>query len=510
MEFIVENISPVKRRITVTIAPQEMAAAVKAIVYQIKPEAKVKGYRQGKVPDAIVERVHADRIYPQALTDLVGVHLTEIAGNEEMYQVSGFVLTDPTTGKGAKPEDMPRWKKGSPYVYALEYECHPDIDIPPYEGLEVEMERTVVDDDTVEAYLNRLRYNAVKLVAAEGDVPPRDGQAMVFDLKVVSKRDPSIVRENKKTLMQLGQGDCFREFEDALRGIGRGQVGTFELKLPEEDFLGEEIAGHEVTCTACVHGVYDIVVPELDDAFARTQGQPDLDAMRALVRRRIEGQITELNRDEAKYKLMEKLLAGVRVELPAAMVRRSAKSLTLQEAVRLQRSGEEVTEAQYEEILRQCHPHAVQRVLQTVFLVAVARKEGLTVRKEEIAQYVYNVARRDGQDFEELYKKFDEQGMLFDVRDSLLGDKGGDRLLELANVTLVDPKETLRPPEEVVAGEVDVSRLSVLTSEGAPGEGGGPGSGAAADGAAAASEGEAPPSGDGSGTAASGGEAHWS
>ena len=171
MEYTVEDLSPVKKKVAITTDPKEVEAAIMGAVALYKTSVQIDGFRKGKVPASVIEQRFRDRIYEEARQDLVNVHINEVMSKLNVTPVSGINMVD----------GEPVMERGKGMNYSIEFEVLPTFDLPPYEGMEVEQEKTIVDDAEVEEVVERIRRDRAKLVPVDGDGPAVDGQVANID-----------------------------------------------------------------------------------------------------------------------------------------------------------------------------------------------------------------------------------------------------------------------------------------------------------------------------------------
>ena len=146
MEYSAEDISPVKKKVVITTGPQEVEAAILGTVALYKTSVQLDGFRKGKAPASVIEQRFHDKIYEEARQDLINVHINDVMQKLGVTPLSGINVDAPQN-----------FERGKEYVYSIEFETLPAVDLPPYEGLEVEQEKVAVDPKEVEDVLTHLR-----------------------------------------------------------------------------------------------------------------------------------------------------------------------------------------------------------------------------------------------------------------------------------------------------------------------------------------------------------------
>lgn len=430
MEYSAEDLSPVKKKVVITTEPQEVEAAIMGAVALYKTSVQVDGFRKGKVPASVIEQRFRDKIYQEARQDLINVHLNEVMQSLGVTPVSGINVDG--------PEDLER---GKGYSYSIEFETLPVFDLPPYEGMEVDLEKVVFDEKEVNDVIERIRRDRAQLVPVEGVGPAVDGQVVSLDFAAYEdgKILEGIGAENFD--LALGERQALEDFEALVKTIPYGQEGQGEIHFPE-DFLAKDLAGKTVTMKVKVHAIKERKLPELNDELAKSLGLEDVDKLREAITRSYTQSRENLNRSAAQKSMLDRLLKMVDFTLPESLVETQLRTLLADLAARLERQGRGLDSLGKtpEELRKEMLPQAEELARIQVLLLSIAKKEGLEVSDNEVNTQLYRSSLQSGEDFKTLRESYERSGMIFVLRDRLLADKAMDRIYAKASVTEVEPK----------------------------------------------------------------------
>lgn len=429
MEYKVEEISPVKKKVIVTASPEEVNAAVQAGIELYKKDARLDGFRKGKVPANVIEKRFHDGIYKEAKDDLINVHINEILQKEGLTPVSGLEM------KGSEKQ----LTKGEPFEYEIEFEVMPAFDLPNYEGLEATQKETSPDDIAVDAMLGRIRNERAKIVPVEGTAPAKDGQIANIDFDVYEdgKRLDNFKGTNFD--LEIGGGQSLKEFEELVKKIPVGHTGEGDVHFPE-DFLAPELAGKTVKMKVTVHTVKERQLPELDDAFAASMKKKDMAEVRESLSAAYVETMGRLHKSETQKQLLDSLVKQTDFELPPAMVKMETAFLINDWADRLERQGKALPKGALDEgkLIEEFRPRGEERAREKILLLTIAKKENLEVDPKAVEMEVFRNAMKLGENIQDYFAKMHETGMIFQLRDSMLCDKAMDLIYERAKVTMVD------------------------------------------------------------------------
>jgi trigger factor len=381
-----EPVEPTKVRINVVVEPDELRPAIDRTARRLSREVRVPGFRKGKVPRQVIEaRIGRDALLAEAI---------EQEAVPEFYAKAIEELgVQPLSRAQVEPPD---YTDGEPLEFSATFEVKPDLDLPPYSGVEVERPALEVTDEHVDAQLERLRERVAQLEVigrplASGDFAQIDLRATHHTTEI-----PELTRTD--FLYEVGSGTAVPELDTELEGKRKGDILKFNATLPEE--AGEELGGREVTFQVLVKEAKAKVLPKLDDDFAQEASEFDtLDELKADLRQRLEG-AAEAQR--ASY------LDQVEVPLPESMVHDELHYRANRFAQQLGRMGANLdqylqaigqTSDDIEADLRAQSERAVKAQL---VLEAVAEAEGLEATDEEVDAELRRQAEQVGRTPEEV------------------------------------------------------------------------------------------------------------
>ncbi len=439
MDYKIEEDSPIKKTIHVTVKPEEVDAALAGTTAIYKENAQVNGYRKGKVPTSIVEQKFHNQIYDEAKENLLNVHINDILTQLDVTPVSGIHM---------KGEDKP-FKKGEEYDYTIDFEILPKFKLPPYEGLKVEEEKTVLDDKEVELVLEKMREDKTELKTVDSNGPAKDGEIVTIDFEAFEDDKPIKEFKANNFNLELGSKQALPDFEKIIKGIPVGHTAEEIIKIPN-DFIAEELAGKDIKFKITVHTIKEKVLPALNDAFAKNAGFESLDKMREIIRSSYLKNIKDLNKGVAQHKLLTQMLKTCEFEIPPSMIDMETRFLLANEAERLERQGKSLKSLgkSPEELKEIFKPKAESMARNKILLLNIAKKENLDVTPEEVQKNVYKNCLLHGEDYKEVMKNLEENGLIFHLRDQMICDKAMDLVYDRAEITMTEPSKPEPSKEE--------------------------------------------------------------
>ncbi len=427
MEYKIEDISTVKKKVNVTVDPKEVDAAIMASVALYRTSVQIDGFRKGKVPTSVIEKRFQEKIYQEAKQDLVNVHINQIMQDLEVTPLSGIDFD----GKDIE--------RDATYEYSISFEVLPTFDLPNYEGIEVVQEKAQVSPAEVDEFIERIRKERAELVVAEGNGPAVDGQVVEIDFQAFENDQPIEGISAQNFQMNLGEGQALEDFENLVKSISLGETKEGEVSFPK-DFLAPDLAGKTITMKVSVHAIKERKLPEVNDELAKGMGQESVEKLREAFVETYTRSRTSLHKGAAQKQLVDTVLKMVEFELPESLLDNHTRSLVAERKARVESQGRNIESLgkKLPELMDEARPEAESITRAQVLLMSIAKKEGLEVQEQEVDMAIYQMAQRSGQDFKQLKDEYVNTGAIFTLRDRILADKAMEVMYTKAKVTEVD------------------------------------------------------------------------
>jgi trigger factor len=396
-----EPVEPTKVRINVVVDPDELRPAIDRTAKRLSREVRVPGFRKGKVPRQVIEaRIGRDALLAEAIEQEAVPEFYARALEEHGVQPLSRAQVDP-----------PDYTDGQALEFSATVEVKPELDLPSYQGIEVERPALEVTDEHVDGQLERLRERVAQLEVigrplAKGDFAQIDLRATRHTTEI-----PELTRSD--LLYEVGSGTVVPQLDEELEGKRKGDILRFNATLPEA--AGEELAGQEVTFQVLVKEAKAKALPKLDDEFAQEASEFDtLDELRADLRQRLEEAAEGQIASELETRVLQAYLDQVEVPLPESMVHDELHYRANRFAQQLGMMG--ATLDQYLEAIGQTsddveadlRAQSERAVKAQLVLEAVADAEDMEASDEEVEAEIQRQAQRVGRDPEEVRRALAE------------------------------------------------------------------------------------------------------
>jgi trigger factor len=430
MKCEVDVLTPTQRRLRVEIPADRVDKAFARMYRQFGRQAKVRGFRSGKVPQHVLRGLYGTEIQARVLSELVEESLAGAVADE-----------------GLEPVSEPRLEAGDlnetqPFAFTAVIEVKPEIELKNYRAVPVERVRADVGDEEVERALKALQDRNAQLEPVEGRDEVADGDYVLVDFSGSVEGEPFPGSTAESYAVDIGAGRALPEFEQGLVGMKRGVAGNIAVNIPAEA-NDERMAGKTADFQVTVQDIRHKILPPLDDEFARDYGECEtLDELREKIRSELQNEIETLQNGRLKDQIMERLIETHSFEVAPSMVDRELSYLMRRARSQRELSGAEAPEPTTEELREELTPRAERRVKMMLLVEKIAAAEGITASEEEVDARVEALARASGAQAASVREQYGQDWARETMRSQLVSEKTLDFLLEQADVTVVDPPES--------------------------------------------------------------------
>jgi trigger factor len=406
-----------ERRLEVAIPAAEIDGEVAQRLNKISRTARLKGFRPGKAPLAVIRQQYGDQVHGEVINDLMRSSFSEAVAREKL---------NPATGPRIEPIAM---SPGSDLKYAAVFEILPEVRLKPVTDLTIEKPVASVGDKDLEAMVDTLRkqrpaFNEVSRAAAANDRVTVDFTGTIDGAEFEGG-------SGKDVPITIGSGRVMKEFEDALVGAKAGDAREFNANFPA-DHANSALAGKQATFKVNVSKVEEQQPAALDEEFARSFGIADgnLDSLRSEVRANMERELNEAIRQKMRAQVLEALYTNNPLELPRQMVEETIQELQVE---MLRRAG--VKDAKQLPPREPFEPPARRRVALGLLMSEVVRSAGIKVGREAVQEKLNELAASYSNPDEVRRAYLQNAEMMRQIESQVLEQQAIDWVLGQAKVT---------------------------------------------------------------------------
>ena len=420
----VEKINEANALIKIEVDNKEIDKKKEQVAKKFAKQAKVDGFRKGKVPVAIVKKMYAESIEKEAIDELIKEEYE--SGLKELNIAQTDIIGEPIFTK---------FDRGSEKTeIEIKVSLRPNVVVDGYEDIIPEVELPQITDEEISNKISEYAKGVAEAVDSDKEVV-ENGDIAVIDFEgfIDNKEMENGAADNYP--LEIGSNSFIPGFEEQIIGMKIGEEKEIKVNFPEE-YGAKEIAGKEATFKVTLKKIQEKQTPEINDELAKKILQLE-DASVETLNEEIKKELLNSKKVEVfapkKIELVDALLEKFEFDVPDSVVDKEAEMTINQKASSL--SEDEVKEItgnseKLKAFQEEAKVEALQKVKLTFIVDELAKKENIQVSEQEVLQVIYYEAMRSGQDAEKVYEYYKENNLIPAVQMSMVEDRLLSTLLD--------------------------------------------------------------------------------
>ena len=427
MSVQVEKLEKNMAKLTVEVSAEDFKAAIKKAFNKNKNRFSIPGFRKGKAPQAMIEKMYGEGVfYEDAADEAIN------ASYAEAMKESGLDIV-------SRPEvTIEKIGKDEPFVYSALVAVKPEVTLGQYKGVEVEKADASVSAEDVEAELKKVQEQNARLLTVE-DRGVEDGDQTVIDFEGFVDGKGFEGGKAEDYPLTIGSHSFIDTFEEQLIGKKIGEECEVNVTFPTE-YHAADLAGKPATFKVTVKEIKVKELPELNDEFASEVSEFDtLDEYK----KDVEKKLAEKKEIEANSKnedaVVAKVVENASMEIPDKMIDAQAENMVQDMARRMQSQGLSLdmylkyTGMTVEQMKEQARPDAEKRIRTRLVLEAVAKAENIQISDEKVDEEVAKMAEAYKMEVEKL-KSYMSESDVKQMKEDLAVQQAVDLLVAEAKL----------------------------------------------------------------------------
>ena len=405
MKSRIKDISPVKKEIELEIPAADAEQEYGEVLRTFAKKVKIKGFRQGKVPDEMVKQMYHEDIRESVINNLVPKVLNEEMRSHQLKTAGMPVVTEL------------KYEEGEPVQIKAEIELWPEVTLPDYKKIKLKKSKVSIGKKEIEDALEDVRLRAARYEPAE-DRGARDGDYVVTEIK---GRDMATKRflPTEKAVVLVNHPENEKALNDHLLGLKIGESAEFSVDYPK-DHTNKKLAGKNISYKVTVQSLKEKTLPELNDDFAKELGEfDDLNALK----KRIEEEMKESREEEMKRQQAEdvvKIIADkVKIDLPESVVDQEAAAI-LRRRFSSQPPSSSLGKEDLDKLKEEAKEKARRNLKNHLILTKIAEKENFSISETEYQDELKRIATANRVPVTAVSEQISRDGSKEEVKDNLL------------------------------------------------------------------------------------------
>ncbi|MGD9008402.1 MAG: trigger factor [Desulfobacteraceae bacterium] len=434
MKVTVEDQSSVKKILHIEVPQADVARELNGAYQQLKKTAKIKGFRPGKAPRSVLERMYGKDVNADVTGKLIQSAFMDALKETELKIV------------GSPKVDPPDLDAQNPYCFNAEVEINPEISDIEYQGLELTRTNYTASDEELDLQLTMLRKNMAKSEKISDDRPVQADDVVLIDYE--GFKDGKPFEPTKKTdnfMVKIGDGQIIKDLDDGLIGMKVGEEKQIEATFPE-DYFKKELVGEQVTFHVKLNEIREEILPELDDDLAKSIGDQfdSLDALKEKIRENLQSGYTKRIEQELNEQIFTQLIEKTEFEVPDTLVDAELDQIMKDAERSFEQSNQTFEDVGLtrESLMEKYRPTAEKQVRRHLILSKLVEQEALELSDEELEKGFQEMADTYQQPVEHLkgYYNQNKEGLAF-FKHTLLEKKALNLIIDKGRITEVEPED---------------------------------------------------------------------
>ena len=405
MSLQVEKLEKNMAKITVEVPAEQFEKALTAAFNKNKSRFNIPGFRKGKAPQAMVEKMYGVEV------------LYEDAINEALDATYGDAVTESGLEVVSRPEiDVVQVEKGKELIYTATVAVKPEVTLGEYKGIEVEKASAEVTDEDIEAELKKVQEQNSRLITVE-DRAVEDGDQTVIDFEGSVDGTPFEGGKGEDYPLTIGSHSFIDTFEEQLIGKNIGEECEVHVTFPEE-YHAKELAGKPAVFKVTVKEIKRKELPELNDEFAGEVSEFEtLEEYKNDVKSKLSLKKLKDAATENENHVVDKVVENAQMDIPEPMIDSQVNNMVNDYARRMQSQGlsleqyMQFTGMTIETLKEQMKPQAVKRIQTRLVLEAIVKAENITVSDEAVEKEIADMAESYKMEVAQIKEYMGENGI---------------------------------------------------------------------------------------------------
>lgn len=429
MSVQVETLEKNMAKLTIEVSEDQLEKALQQAYIKIKGRISLPGFRKGKVPRHMVEKMYGPEIFfEDAANQLIQENYGAAADESGMDIVSRPVI------------DIVQIEKGKPFIFTAEVAVKPEVQLGQYKGLAVKKAEITVTDEEIDREIEKERQNNVRIYTVE-DRAIQEGDTAVIDFEGFVDGKAFEGGKGEEYSLKIGSHSFVDTFEEQLIGKNSGDEVEVQVTFPEA--YQADLAGKQAVFQVKIHEIKAEELPELDDEFAQDVSEFDtLEEYKDDIKKRLSGQKEAEVKRAREEEAVQKIADASTMEVPDAMVDTQVEIQFENYAQRIEQQG--MSFEQYlqfsgmtaDKMKEQIRPEALKRIRGSLVLEQIVKEEGIVVEEADLDAEFDRMAAAYGMEKEKLMEWMgDEQ------KDSMKKDLALQKAVDLVMENVVEATE---------------------------------------------------------------------
>jgi trigger factor len=425
----VEEISPVKKKLSFEIPWDDVKKGLDEVYRDVAKTARIRGFRQGKIPRNILERHYKEHVEGETVTKLVNQFYWDAVKEHDIR-----VVAQPQVDQqGIEPEKN--------FSFTATVEVEPLLTPVGYLDLELEKEEPAVTQQDIDNRLKEIQqmFATMQDIEEERGLAAGEFATLDFEGSLAGEALKELKAENY--FLEVGSNILVPGFEDQLVGMKKGETRLVQVRFPD-DYQAAHLAGKDVSFSVVLKGLKEKKLPEINEDFVKNFEKYDsLESLKADIGKSLEAEKKAQIGEDLRKSIVDKLLEnkGNEFDVPPSFVERQIFQMMADTQRRLLSRGmDKKTATELTVKMHDTFRDEARRIVLTALIIKnISRIENISAGEDEVEERIRMMAESRGQTVEALRESLDKDDMLDHIANEILHQKVFDFIESKAKINMV-------------------------------------------------------------------------
>jgi trigger factor len=425
----IEEVSPVRKRLSFEIPWEDVKKGLDAVYRDVAKKAKIRGFRQGKIPRDVLERHYKDHVEEETVTKLINQVYWDAVKEHDIMAVTQPQIDQ----QGIAPDKN--------FSFTATVEVEPLLEPKGYLELELEKEELTVTEQDIEDRFKEIQQMFATMQDIEEDRALRAGEFATLDFQGTMAGEALKELKTENYFLEVGSGILVPGFETQLVGMKKGETRQIEVRFPD-DYQAAHLAGKDVSFSVVLKGLKEKKLPEINEDFVKNFEKYDsLEGLKADIHKSLEAEHKARIEADVRKQVVDKLLGNKENEfdVPPSFVERQIFQMMADTQRRLLSRGmDKKTATEMTVKMHDAFKDEAKKIVMTALIIKnISRLESISAGEGEVEDRIRMMAESRGMTVEALREPLEKDDMLDHIENEVLHQKVFDFLESKAIIRMV-------------------------------------------------------------------------
>jgi len=425
----IEEVSPVRKRLSFEIPWEDVKKGLDAVYRDVAKKAKIRGFRQGKIPRDVLERHYKDHVEEETVTKLINQVYWDAVKEHDIMAVTQPQIDQ----QGIAPDKN--------FSFTATVEVEPLLEPKGYLELELEKEELTVTEQDIEDRFKEIQQMFATMQDIEEDRALRAGEFATLDFQGTMAGEALKELKAENYFLEVGSGILVPGFETQLIGMKKGETRQIEVRFPD-DYQAAHLAGKDVSFSVVLKGLKEKKLPEINEDFVKNFEKYDsLEGLKADIHKSLEAEHKARIEADVRKLIVDKLLENKdnEFDVPPSFVERQIFQMMADTQRRLLSRGmDKKTATEMTVKMHDAFKDEAKKIVMTALIIKnISRLESISAGEGEVEDRIRMMAESRGMTVEALREPLEKDDMLDHIENEVLHQKVFDFLESKAIIRMV-------------------------------------------------------------------------